>query len=109
MSKASDNLLVACSHQDQVIAPPSEAQVILSSSFTPNAGLYYASGRALSFQPHPEFLDDYAQALVDLRKGRAPDDVIATATASFEQPSDSRRLPSILRVFYLHPRNVIED
>lgn len=109
MSKASDNLLVACSHQDQVIAPPSEAQVILSSSFTPNAGLYYASGRALSFQPHPEFLDDYAQALVDLRKGRAPDDVIATATASFEQPSDSPALAEYLRDFYLHPRNVIED
>lgn len=80
---------VACSHQDQVITPPAEAEVILSSDFTPNAGLRYRSGTALSFQPHPEFEDPYALALAELRRGKAPDEVVDTAIASLQQPSDS--------------------
>lgn len=108
MAEAGETLAVACSHQDQVIVPPSEARVILASEFTPNAGLHYATGRALSFQPHPEFLDDYSQALVDLRRGRAADAVITAATASFSQVSDSPQVAKYLRNFYLLPQNVIE-
>ena len=83
-----ETLSVTCSHQDQVIVPPPGAEVILGSAFAPNAGLHYANGRTLSFQPHPEFEDDYGRALVDLRRGRAPDPVIAEAHASFDTPSD---------------------
>jgi len=83
-----DTLSVTCSHQDQVIAPPPDAEVILRSDFAPHAGLHYANGKTLSFQPHPEFEDDYGRALVDLRRGRAPDRVIADAHASFAKPSD---------------------
>lgn len=82
-------LSIACSHQDQVIVPPPEAEVILASDFTPNAGLAYRNGRALSLQPHPEFTDDYTAALADLRRGRAPDAVIEGALASLATPSDS--------------------
>jgi len=48
-------LSIACSHQDQVIVPPREAEVYLASDFTPNAGLAYRNGRALSMQPTPSF------------------------------------------------------
>lgn len=82
-------LAIACSHQDQVIAPPPEAEVFLGSEFTPNAGLVYTNGRALSLQPHPEFLDDYSLALVELRRGKAPDDVVDRAAASLAAPSHS--------------------
>jgi GMP synthase-like glutamine amidotransferase len=92
-------LSVACSHQDQVITPPAEAQTILASAFTPHAGLRYANGATLSFQPHPEFADDYAQALVDLRRDKAPAATITEAVASFETPSDSPLLALHLAQF----------
>jgi len=83
-------LSIACSHQDQVIAPPPEAEVFLASDFTPNAGLAYRNGRAISLQPHPEFLDDYTLALAELRRGRAPDAVVDRAVASLSTPSHSK-------------------
>jgi GMP synthase-like glutamine amidotransferase len=86
------DLAIACSHQDQVIMPSSEAQVILGSDFTPNAGLFYRNGAALSFQPHPEFKDDYTVALAELRRGKAPDVVVDKAVASVSTRSDSREV-----------------
>lgn len=90
---------VACSHQDQVIVPPREAEVFLSSEFTPNAGLIYRNGAAVSVQPHPEFTDDYALALAELRRGRAPDQVVDTAIASISLPSDSGKVAGFLGAF----------
>jgi GMP synthase-like glutamine amidotransferase len=81
---------IACSHQDQVIEPPAEAETFLSSDFTPHAGLVYRNGAAMSLQPHPEFEDDYTLALAELRRGKAPDTVIETALASVSRRSDSR-------------------
>ncbi|MGV3490186.1 MAG: glutamine amidotransferase-related protein [Devosia sp.] len=83
-------LSIACSHQDQVITPPAEAEVFLGSEFTPSAGLVYRNGRALSLQPHPEFLDDYTLALAELRRGKAPDAVVETAVASLDTASHSK-------------------
>ncbi len=100
MADAPEALSVACSHQDQVIEAPSEAEVILASEFTPNAGLAYRNGAALSFQPHPEFEDDYAQALAEMRRGRAPDAVVDSAVASLERASDSRMLSDYIARFF---------
>jgi GMP synthase-like glutamine amidotransferase len=80
---------VACSHQDQVLVAPAGAAVILGSDFTPNAGLHYANGTTLSFQPHPEFDDPYTTALIELRRGQVPDAVIDSALTSMAKPSDS--------------------
>jgi len=80
-------LSIGCSHQDQVIVPPRDAEVYLGSEFTPNAGLAYRNGRAISMQPHPEFLDDYVLALAELRRGKAPDEVVDKAIASLSTES----------------------
>jgi GMP synthase-like glutamine amidotransferase len=98
-------LAVSCSHQDQVITPPQDAEVILGSEFTPNAGLAYANGAALSFQPHPEFDDDYTLALAELRRGRVPDAVVDSAIASVATPSDSRAVAGYIGAFFAvrHP------
>lgn len=101
MSDAPEMLSVACSHQDQVISPPADADVVLASDFAPNAGLLYKSGRALSFQPHPEFNDDYALALAELRRGRAADDVVEAAIGSFARPSDSQKLREYIGRFFV--------
>ena len=99
LGNARPELAVACSHQDQVIVPPAEAEVFLSSDFTPNAGLVYRNGAAVSLQPHPEFTDDYTLALAALRRGKAPDDVVDTALASVSRPSDSREVAGYLANF----------
>jgi GMP synthase-like glutamine amidotransferase len=90
---------VACSHQDQVITPPAEADVFLSSDFTPNAGLLYRNGRAISLQAHPEFPDEYAIELARLKKGRAPDETIAAAVASMCRSSDAREIAGYVGAF----------
>ncbi|MBN9314928.1 MAG: gamma-glutamyl-gamma-aminobutyrate hydrolase family protein [Devosia sp.] len=92
-------LSIACSHQDQVITPPGEADVFLGSDFTPNAGLVYKNGKALSLQPHPEFSDDYTLALAELRRGKAPDEVVENAVASVATPSHSRDMAGWLGGF----------
>lgn len=99
MVDAPETLSVVCSHQDQVITPPADAEVILASDFTPNAGLFYRSGRALSFQPHPEFDDDYGQALAELRRGRAAEGVVDIALDSFASASDSQKMRQYIARF----------
>jgi len=100
MGNAPASLSVACSHQDQVIVAPKDAEVILASDFTPNAGLAYKNGAALSFQPHPEFADDYTAALIELRRGKAPDEVVETAIKSVAKPSDSADVARYLGQFF---------
>lgn len=92
-------LAIACSHQDQVIAPPADAETFLASDFTPHAGLLYGNGAAVSLQPHPEFEDDYTLALAELRRGKAPDAVIEQAVASVALPSHSRDIAAYLGGF----------
>jgi GMP synthase-like glutamine amidotransferase len=90
---------IACSHQDQVLTPPTEAETFLASGFTPHAGLMYRNGAAMSLQPHPEFDDDYTIALAELRRGKAPDAVVDAALASVARPSDSREVAGYLAAF----------
>jgi GMP synthase-like glutamine amidotransferase len=90
---------IACSHQDQVIEPPTEAETFLSSAFTPHAGLAYRNGTAMSLQPHPEFEDDYTLALAEFRRGKAPDATIDTALASISRASDSHEIAGYLGAF----------
>jgi GMP synthase-like glutamine amidotransferase len=94
-----ETIAIACSHQDQVLVPPPGAKVFLSSDFAPYAGLVYDNGAALSVQPHPEFSDDYAMALAELRRGRAPDVVVEAALNSFSTPSDSVALSAAITRF----------
>jgi GMP synthase-like glutamine amidotransferase len=90
---------IACSHQDQVLVPPAEAETFMSSDFTPHAGLAYRNGAAISLQPHPEFDDEYTLALAELRRGKAPDAIIETALASVSRKSDSREMAGYLAAF----------
>lgn len=100
LSGNAPTLAVACSHQDQVIVAPAEAEIILASAFTPNAGLFYRNGAALSFQPHPEFEDPYTRALAEMRRGRAPDSVVDQALASLATPSQSLEVARAIGGFF---------
>ena len=94
-----ETIAAAASHQDQVITPPASARTIMSSEFTPHAGLLYANGTTLSVQPHPEFTADYADALCELRRGLAPDAVVETAKASLTEPLDHATLGGVVTRF----------
>jgi GMP synthase-like glutamine amidotransferase len=94
-------IAIACSHQDQVITPPVRARTILSSDFTPHAGLLYAGGTTLSVQAHPEFSLGFALACCEMvrSKGHAPDSVVTSAQASLAEPLESARLGGAITRF----------
>lgn len=88
------------SHQDQVVTPPADAEVLGSSAFTPYGLLAYADGSAMSLQLHPEFSSDYARALLESRRGGAIDAAVADAAlGSFETPHDGAAVGSWIRAF----------
>lgn len=98
-------IALACSHQDQVVTPPAGTKTILSSDFTPHAGLLYPGGTTLSVQPHPEFSVGFALICCEMaRKGHAPDSLVAAAKASLAEPLESARLGSAITRFLTRSR-----
>jgi GMP synthase-like glutamine amidotransferase len=67
MSPALDSLDMLVFHQDQVTQLPANATLLASSAFCPNAA-YSIGDQVLCFQAHPEFVDDYELALLNLRR-----------------------------------------
>jgi GMP synthase-like glutamine amidotransferase len=87
MAGAPDSFAIHAMHQDQVTAIPDDATVLAASPFCEYAMLAYGDPEApdaISIQPHPEFDDGYARALVEMRTGVAiPAECGAAALASF--------------------------
>ncbi|EBA12712.1 type 1 glutamine amidotransferase [Roseobacter sp. CCS2] len=87
-------------HQDQVVVLPKDATVIASNAFCTNAALIYGK-RVFSTQPHPEFGIEYMSSLVTFRgKGVVPDDLLAKATDSLEEPVDNARIADQIARFF---------
>jgi GMP synthase-like glutamine amidotransferase len=99
-----ERIAIAASHQDQVIEPPTGATTIFHSAFTPHAGILYANGTAMSVQPHPEFTAAFAHVCCELREGKAPDTLVASAKASLQQPLDHAALGRAIARFLAKPR-----
>lgn len=94
------SLSIPVSHQDQIVDLPTDATVLASSPFTPYAVLEYPQRRAISFQGHPEFSPEYAEALIDLRRGtRYQQDFADAAAQTLKKPNDVRRVAEWLRSF----------
>ena len=85
-------------HQDQVVSPPTDASVTARTDFCAFAGLAY-KGRAISFQPHPEFSSQFIADLTDIYADRLTPDVIAGARAVIDKPLDSNRMADQIRAF----------
>lgn len=88
-------------HQDQVMRAPETAQVVAASAFCPIAALIYTDRKAITFQAHPEFSRDFAEALVRrrLRLGTVSPEAGALAIASLENPGDADRVRGWMRRF----------
>ena len=71
-----DGINLMAWHQDQVVSPPQDAEVIGSSPFCKYAALAY-DNKALSLQAHPEFDAKFIAGLFNSRKYILPDEVMA--------------------------------
>lgn len=93
---------IACtvSHQDQVVEPPGGARVLGGSDFCPYAILEYTQGPAISFQPHPEFAHEYAEALMRLRRGRIPEPLVDAGLDTLKSHSDRKLIARWIVAFF---------
>lgn len=79
---------VAVSHQDQVVEKPETAVVLAGSEFTPYGALTYTDRKAISFQCHPEFCENFASDLWMSRRGwRISEHLVDQAMDSLKQGS----------------------
>ncbi len=86
-------------HYDQIISPPSSAEIILQSDFCSYAGLRYED-RAISFQPHPEFSRAYMAALIKHYSGSMlSQETIRQAENSLVTPVSPQHITRHIRQF----------
>ncbi len=101
-----DKIALAASHQDQVVKKPEEAEIFLSSDFTPYAGLFYKNGAAISLQPHPEFDAEYSKALIDeLSEDDLDREKAKKARLSLNEPLDNLQIGAALARFFKMAKN----
>ncbi|MEQ9042075.1 MAG: type 1 glutamine amidotransferase [Silicimonas sp.] len=87
-------------HQDQVVEPPADAEVIATSEFCRYAGFSY-KGPAMSVQPHPEFDRTAVDLLLNVRApGLVPDDRIRKAAGDMDQPVDNTAMAERIVSFF---------
>ena len=90
-------------HQDQVVEVPPGATTFLSSDFCQAAGLFYGDHIA-SVQGHPEFLEDYEHALIDLYEGTLlSDELVSQARQEMSKSmADTAVLSKWMTDFFLN-------
>ena len=95
-------------HQDQITIKPDTAEVIASTDFCAFAGLAYA-GRALSFQPHPEFTPAFIDDLLDAYQDRLDPAVVADGRARMTQPLSQSGMIGQIRNFLRGYARAVSD
>ena len=98
MTPGAATVAIPASHQDQVVEKPAEARILLSSAFTPFAGLAWDAD-AISFQGHPEFTPAYAADLTGGRRDRIGAGVADHALASLTGANDRALVGEWVRRF----------
>jgi GMP synthase-like glutamine amidotransferase len=98
MTPPLSTISIPVSHQDQVVEKPAGARVILSSDFTPFAGLAWDDD-AISMQCHPEFTPDFASALAEGRRDRIGADRVDPALETLKAANDRDAVGQWIRAF----------
>ena len=87
------SIAVPASHQDQIVKLPADARVLGGSEFTEYGIVDYPQRRAMSLQSHPEFLPEYAAALIELRRSsKYTNEQAERALQTLRQPNDRARI-----------------
>ena len=96
--------LIHAWHQDQVITLPEGAEVVAESDHCRYAALLYP-GHAYTVQPHPEFNDAYAGALLRERgPGVVPQADLDAASSQLGTPLDSALIAEQFATFFKQGR-----
>lgn len=98
MTPPAATIAIPVSHQDQVVEKPAGARILLSSAFTPFAGLAWDDD-AISLQGHPEFTPAYAADLTGGRRERIGAELTDRALDSLGLPNDRALVGEWLRRF----------
>ncbi|MFI4976195.1 MAG: type 1 glutamine amidotransferase [Caulobacterales bacterium] len=86
-------IALPASHQDQVVVQPPATTVLAGSDFCPFGMLAWQDQPAISIQLHPEFVPDYAAALISgRRRERFAEEDAERAIASLAGPNDNARV-----------------
>jgi GMP synthase-like glutamine amidotransferase len=75
-------------HADQVTEPPGGATLLGEAPHCPVA-MFQCGPRLLGIEAHPEFPAAYARALIEDRRARIGEQVVADALARVDEPTDS--------------------
>lgn len=81
MKPTTARLSLLVSHQDQVIVPPPDALRLASNEFCSYAMLQ-VENHVLTFQGHPEFSKDYAEALMKRRRAQIGEQIYEAGISS---------------------------
>jgi GMP synthase-like glutamine amidotransferase len=96
--KNSLQVALLASHQDQVFALPSGANLLASSDFCPVAA--FTVGRhVFCVQPHPEFVADYSAYLLDKRRATLAEDHYAASRSSLADGHDGLHVARMMIAF----------
>jgi GMP synthase-like glutamine amidotransferase len=79
------------SHQDQVTVPALGSRVLAGSDFCSNA-VCQLGDHILTFQGHPEFIKEYSENLLKLRRQIIGEEIYQAGMASLEQDLDRQRV-----------------
>ena len=86
MTPAAQRFRLLVSHQDQVTQLPDGATVLATSAHAPIAA--FEIGPLLGFQGHPEFVPDYADALLTVRADEIGPAAVSRARSSLTTATD---------------------
>jgi len=87
MVPAREQICLLTSHQDQVVRLPDGALRLAGNAFCEHF-MFQLGERLVGIQGHPEFVPDYARALLDQRREQLPAEQAARAQASLATPHD---------------------
>ena len=93
---------VLVSHQDQVTQNASGAEVLASSDFCPNA-VCQIGDHILTFQGHPEFVNDYSREIIEFRREAIGEATYESGLASLDELPVTARMARWILAFLKAP------
>lgn len=99
MDPPADHLVLAASHQDQVMDLPADARLLARADYCPVGGMLIGE-RAWTLQVHPEFSPQLADSLLATRLALFGEDNARAARATLSTPLDQSRAASWIATFF---------
>ena len=96
---SSEDIVLAASHQDQVMSLPNGARLFARSDYCPIGGMLIGE-RAWTLQVHPEFSPALADSLLATRLALFGEEKAESARATLQQPLQQQRISGWISRFF---------